>query len=142
MRKPSYPVNNTYRLRCYKCHFLYQPWLLPAGSWTRLMEGTDKHFGRDLGLDEKERVEIEKYLTSYAADRVKFRNEWTLRILKSLRGMVPERISEVPYIKKKHKDIPAEVLDLPYVKSISNCGACHRFAYRGDYGGGRIPGRH
>ncbi len=142
MNRPVRPVNNTFRTSCSKCHFLYQPWLLPARSWSLIMSGTKSHFGVDLALAPETSKEIEKYLTAYAADRIKVRNEWTLRILKSSRGITPASIHEVPYIKKKHAEIPADVFARPYIKNISNCGACHRWAFRDDYRGGRIPGPH
>jgi hypothetical protein len=142
LNRPVLPVNNTFRTNCSKCHFLYQPWLLPARSWSLIMSRTDKHFGKDLALAPETSKEIGKYLATYAADRIKLRNEWTLRIIRSTRGITPASITEVPYIKKKHAEIPAKIFERPYVKSISNCLACHRWAFRGDYSGGRIPGPH
>jgi len=47
-------VDNTlYQQECGSCHFAYQPGLLPARSWSTIMQGLDQHFGEnaELGAD-------------------------------------------------------------------------------------------
>jgi hypothetical protein len=39
------PVSNsTYTDQCSACHFAYQPELLPADSWRKILADTDDHF--------------------------------------------------------------------------------------------------
>ncbi len=137
--RPGVPKNVTYSEKCQGCHFMFQPWLLPERSWAAIMDNTGKHFGKDLKLGEKDANEIEKYLKSYAADRIKPRNEWVLRILRSVRGITPESIGEIPYIKKKHAGISAKVYKRASIKGFFNCAACHKGALQGNYGDGKIP---
>jgi hypothetical protein len=40
----------------------------------------------------------------------------------------PTRINDVPYIRRKHHDIPPDVLSRPSIGSLSNCAACHTTA--------------
>src|SRR3990170_4921817 len=53
-RPPSFtkaPENALYKQERSSCHFLYQPWLLPARSWQAIMDESDKHFGDKPALD-------------------------------------------------------------------------------------------
>lgn len=127
------PIDNAaYRQECSSCHFLYQPGLLPKRSWEALLKNTGKHFGEDLGLDEKIVMEITGYLTANSAERS--RTEWSRKILDSLRKTeAPLRITEAPYIVRKHREVGAEVFKRPSVKSFSNCGACHTRGADGDF---------
>ena len=40
-----------YGQECGSCHFPYQPGLLPAVSWERIMGGLEDHFGENAELD-------------------------------------------------------------------------------------------
>jgi hypothetical protein len=53
--------------------------------------------------------------------------------VRSVGSSTPVRITEVPYIKGKHRKITASVLDKPSIGSLSNCTACHRRAEEGNY---------
>ncbi len=125
--------NATYGARCSSCHFLYQPWLLPARSWSAIMASPGKHFGKDMALKEKDAKEISKYLIANSADRIKPRNEWTLKILRSIRGITPQSIRAIPYIQRKHRRITPDILARPSVLSLSNCVACHKGASESGY---------
>lgn len=61
--------NAAYADSCGACHFAYQPELLPAASWKKILESTDKHFGETVDLDESARPDISGYLASNAADK-------------------------------------------------------------------------
>lgn len=130
------PVQDaTYEEECGACHFAYQPGLLPRRSWDRLMapDALSDHFGDDAGLDEPTRKAIASFLDAHAAD-----DSWYKRSIKVRRsiakGDTPARITEVPYIRRKHADLGAErVKDNPKVKSLANCEACHRKAAEGNY---------
>ena len=46
------PVNNQlYIKECGSCHFPYQPGLLPANAWNKMMANLDKHFGLPKSLN-------------------------------------------------------------------------------------------
>jgi len=127
------PVNATYADECSSCHFLYQPWLLPARSWKVLMSNSTDHFGEDLALGQETAKEILEYLVANSTDNAVVRSKWARKIWRSLGGRTPESIRDVPYIKRKHREIRKDVYERPSIKSFSNCGACHRVAAQGDY---------
>ncbi len=126
------PVDNVmYAEECGTCHFLYLPGLLPAGSWVKVMEGAGDHFGEDLALDVELSDEILKYLKANSAETTGAKR--ARKILLSLHGETPLRITEVKYIKKKHHEIKAKVYKRESIGSFSNCSACHRTAAKGNF---------
>ena len=132
--KEMTPVNNpTYRETCGACHFPYQPELLPSGSWEKICAGLDNHFEEAIELEPASRKVIIEYLKGNAADRSSV--ERSAKIMRSLGDQTPLRITEIPYIQRKHHDIKAEVLERESIGSLSNCPACHQTAERGNYDG-------
>jgi hypothetical protein len=136
------PVQNAlYRQECGDCHFAYQPGLLPAASWQKLMDNLADHFGENAELDANTAVLVRRYLEAGAADQV-----YTGRsrsIANSLRGAVPLRITETLYFRRRHEEIPPRAaLQNPEVGSFSRCEACHTRAAEGIYNEHtvRIPG--
>ena len=126
------PVSSAaYADSCAACHFGYQPELLPAASWKKILEGTDDHFGGTVALDEGARLEISGYLASNAAD--KSSAKLAGKILSCLGGMAPLRITDIPYIRKEHYEITPQTIQRKSVGSLSNCIACHRTAENGVY---------
>ena len=137
------PVDNPmYEAECGACHFVYQPGLLPARSWERVMEGLDAHFGENAELDAEVRRLITVYLRDNAADRSEYRR--SVGITGSLRGgESPLRISETPYFQRKHHEVPARLVSgNEKVGSWSHCDRCHTEAATGSYNEHqvRIPG--
>lgn len=134
--------NDLYQEECSSCHFAYQPGLLPAASWKKLMGGLDAHFGENAELFEQTRKELTGYLVANAADKAQGyrRSE---KIARSLGNEAPLRITETPYIRYKHNEIPARVIrNNKDVRSLSNCAACHTRADSGSFAEReiRIPG--
>ncbi len=124
------PVDNAlYSEECASCHFLYLPGLLPAGSWVKVMEGGEDHFGEDLALDTETSAEILKYLKANSAETTGAKR--SVKIMKSLKGATPLRITEVRYIVKEHREIKSKVFKRESIVSFSNCGACHTTADKG-----------
>ncbi|BAV34057.1 cytochrome C [Sulfuricaulis limicola] len=126
------PVNNTrYAKECGSCHFAYQPGLLPARSWRKLMGNLADHFGDNAELPQEDAAAIADYLVKNAADRSNHRR--SVKISDSLSpGQTPIRISQVPYIVSKHDEIPARLITgNPKVKSLTQCQACHSRAEAG-----------
>jgi Dihaem cytochrome c len=126
-------ANPLYAKECGSCHFAYQPGLLPARSWRRLMGNLADHFGESAELVAEDASVIAAYLVANAADRSDYHR--SRRIMGSLADHdAPVRISLVPYIADHHEELPARaVKDNPKVKSLSHCAACHTRADKGSY---------
>lgn len=126
------PVTNpAYKENCGACHFNYQPELLPSGSWKKILVQLEDHFGQSFELDQEAQKEVLGYLEANAAERSTSRR--AAKIMKSVGSRTPERITEIPYIKDKHRKVSASVLNRPSIGSLSNCSACHRRAEEGNY---------
>jgi hypothetical protein len=142
-RQDVAPVQSAlYQEECGVCHFAYQPGLLPAASWDRLMNGLEDHFGENAELDADTGAQLRAYLVANAADRVN--SGRSPGIANSLRGDAPLRITETLYFKRQHDEIPARaVVDNPEIGSFSRCDACHTGAVNGSYDEHtvRIPGQ-
>lgn len=125
------PESPLYKQECSSCHFLYQPWLLPARSWKVLLDESDKHFGDNLALDDETKKELLAYLSSNSSER--FGSRWAQKITSSSEGTTPKRIMDVPWIKKEHREVGASVFKRPSIGSASNCGACHTKGAEGNF---------
>ena len=126
------PVENeTHQENCGACHFSYQPELLPSSSWKKILTGLNDHYGNEIILDEESKNNIQDYLMRNSAEVSSAKR--SIKIMRSLRGQSPIRITEVPYIRKKHHDISASVFARKSVGSFSNCVVCHKTASQGIY---------
>lgn len=126
------PVSNmTYINECGSCHFAYQPELLPAKSWRKITKSVENHFGETLSVTADSINEINDYLINNGADRSS--SKLSRKIMKNLSDLTPLRITEIPYIRKKHLDISPLILKQKAVGSLSNCLACHQTAEKGIY---------
>lgn len=125
--------NDLYAKECGSCHFAYQPGLLPARSWNKIMESLDKHFGESAELPAADKAAISEYLAANAAEHSSTRR--SQKILDSLdSSSAPLRITEVPYIQRKHREVPSSAFKKTGgVKSLSDCKACHTRAETGSY---------
>ena len=123
--------NQTYLNECGDCHFAYQPELLPSGSWNKILAGLEDHFGETVDLDEASEKTIDEYLKTNSAEHS--RAERTVKMMRSLGGNTPVRITEIPYIRAKHRKIRQDVLQRESIGSLSNCSACHVSAKKGIY---------
>jgi hypothetical protein len=137
------PVNHAgYASECGSCHMAYPPGLLPARSWRKIMSGLDQHFGDNAELDPAVLAELTDYVLANSADQSTYRR--SRKIMRSVADdAAPLRITEMPYIKREHREIPMRLIhDNPKVRSLSNCIACHRGADKGRFNesGIRIPG--
>jgi hypothetical protein len=125
------PVRNPlYKQECASCHMAYQPGLLPADSWRKLMGGLDNHFGENAELLAEDRQAILDYLEANAADAS------GLGRSAAFARSAPEgsiRITESRYFLRKHREIPRRFLAHEQIGSFSNCVACHRSADQGVY---------
>jgi mono/diheme cytochrome c family protein len=115
------PAAQTYRDECAACHMAYAPSLLPARSWTAILNGLEDHFGEYAVLDDATVTELNGYLTANAGD---------VRRGKFMRGLAkdvtPLRITDLPAYIRKHDEIPDyKITGNPEVGSLSQCQACH-----------------
>lgn len=111
-----------YAAECGSCHLAYQPALLAAADWRRVMSGLAQHFGTDATVDAKIAQEITAFLERNAGDPAKLGSAGN-----------PPRISTTARFIRKHREVPARLWQDPRVKSAANCEACHRGAAAGNY---------
>lgn len=125
-------ADKQYAEECGACHFAYPPGLLPARSWEKLLSNLGDHFGENAELGADAVQSLTAYLTKNAADKV--RNRLSASIAKSAAGSTPLRITELPYFKRKHREVPQRLVkDNPEVKSFSKCQVCHTRAAQGSF---------
>ena len=123
------PSDESYTKTCGQCHMAYPPMLLPSHSWKKIMNRLDDHFGEKIAIDSRLKEGISRYLVENGADRSSCKK--AVKIMKSLNGKVPMRITEVPYIRNEHREIPSKILEREKIGSLSNCLACHKKADQG-----------
>jgi hypothetical protein len=124
-------TNPAYKETCGGCHFAYQPELLPSASWAKVLSGLDDHFGQTLDVDSETLATLADYLKVNGAD--KSSSKRATKIMRSLSGDTPIRITDVPYIREQHHEISSDVLSRKPIGSLSNCSACHKTAENGVY---------
>ncbi len=125
-------VNNpVYTEQCGDCHFAYQPEWLPSASWMKILDNLDDHYGEAVELDDDSKRIISGFLASNAAD--KHHTERAVKIMRSLGNRIPLRITDTPYMKRKHHEISSNILKRKSIGSLSNCSACHIHAESGIY---------
>lgn len=118
-RVPPLPA---YQQECAACHVAYPSRLLPAASWSRLMNNLPRHFGTDASLDPATTRQIAQWLEANAGTG------------KRVTGPIPEdRITRSPWFLREHREVPAAVWQRANIKSASNCAACHTRAADGRY---------
>lgn len=135
-QKEVQPVDNAaWKEECGSCHLAYQPGLLPSKSWEKLMDAKAlaDHFGEDASLDADTLKQLRTYALENSAEK-----SWHKRSRKIAQatadGEAPLRIIEVRYIRRKHHDIPEQMVKgNKDVKSLSYCNACHTKAEEGIY---------
>lgn len=130
-KRLSVVSNDTCKKRCGSCHFAYQPGLLPSKSWVKIIEERDAHPGGALSLDERTKAELKSYLTLNSAENSQ--SKLSKKIMDSTGSDVPVRVSEIPYIKRKHREVAQEVFARKAIGSRANCIACHKSAETGVY---------
>jgi cytochrome b len=129
---PKLPDDPMWREECGSCHLAFHPNLLPARSWTRLMQSQVSHFGANLALEPATANAVLAFLQRNAAENST--TEPAFKINSSIAAnATPVRITETPYWVEKHKEISAADWQLPRVKTKANCAACHLDAEAGTF---------
>ncbi len=126
--RPMSAVQQAYVEECGSCHMAYPAGLLPPQSWDKIMKGLEDHFGENAELDDQTRAELSRYLQQASAPREgQYR-----RMIRNLDQQAPMRITELPYFRHKHREIPSRFIQgNDKVGSLSQCDSCHRGAQRG-----------
>lgn len=109
------------KAECGSCQLAFQPGLLPAESWKKVMAGLADHFGEDASLPPEQVAAIEEVLVRRAA--------------RPRGGEAPLRITEQRWWLHEHdaRHVKPERWTAPDVLSKANCAACHPRVERGDY---------
>ena len=90
---------------------------------------SEGHFGN---LDEQTKKQIMDYLKTNSAEN-NTSEKISKKILASVGTNKPTKITDIPYIKKKHDEISPEVFKRKTIGSRSNCITCHTKAKKGNY---------
>ena len=127
-------ANEAYKKECGSCHLAYQPGLLPARSWQKIMGTLDRHFGDNAELAPEDNKAIADYLSKNSADGSNYKA--SVKIANSIpSGETPVAISRTAYFVHKHREIPDRMVKgNPLVMSFSHCGRCHQNAAAGSFG--------
>lgn len=129
-KKVAYEQENpVFVNECASCHTLYPPSLLPKESWTALMGDLSNHFGDDASLDPTDHQTILAYLLAHSAESST--QEMSVKMMQSLQNRDMIAITQTPFWKRTHKDIPVTVFKNDTVKSRANCKACHNDVEQG-----------
>jgi len=128
--------NPQYVEECGSCHLAYPPDLLPADSWGKIMAGLKDHFGDNAELDAQTMNQIENYLRTNSANMPG--NQRSYKFVRSANGQAPRRITDLPYFKHKHREVPQHIIKSKQVVSLSQCDSCHQDAARGVFDEDRI----
>lgn len=115
---------------CGSCHMAYHPSLLPARSWTELLQQQHEHFEEDLLLDDALVIELTDFAVANSAE---------LGITEPSRKIIdwnkstltPLRITETRYWIHKHEEIAPEIWQQASVNGKGQCDACHSDARQG-----------
>ena len=101
--------------------------MLPASSWSRMMQGLDQHYGTDASLDAAMVRQIGTWLAAHAGT------------YKRVREAPPQdRITQSAWFERKHRDVEPGVWKRAAVGSRANCMACHTRADQGDFDDDRV----
>ena len=124
-------TNPLYEEECGSCHFAYPPGLLPEASWRKMMTSLDDHFGDNAELSADAQQQLLSYITENAADYS--RKRLSAKVMRYVgKREAPARITEVPYIRHEHDEIPVRVLRQQKLR-ISECPVCHIQAKKGSF---------
>lgn len=120
-RRVAAPTDGRWLTECGSCHVAYPPRLLPARSWSAIVDGLEKHFGSDVSLDASTAAGIRAFLMTNAGRDA------------SPAGTPPLRITQTRWFAHEHGKLDAAVWKGEKVGSAANCGACHRDADTGRF---------
>ena len=100
-------------------------------SWLKILNQLDNHFGEEIETDLATIKNISDYLTTNGAENSSA--ERSVKIMRCLGNETPIRITDIPYIRKKHHELDPTIFKRKSIGSLSNCIACHTTAEKGIY---------
>jgi cytochrome c553 len=128
------PDDPRWRAECGACHDPFPPTLLTAPAWRQVMGALDRHYGTDASIDAATAREIAAFLERNAGDGRRGAPPAVAEI--ATRGPAPPplpRIADSPWFAREHRKLPATTIARRDVGTLTNCGACHPAADRGDF---------
>jgi Dihaem cytochrome c len=130
--------HDAWKEECGACHLAFDPSMLPARSWQKMMNELKDHFGDDASLDPGTRAWITEFLVTNAAD-APAATYGMQRIARSIApGAAPQRITETPFFKYFHEEVPAHIWQRKKIGTPANCQTCHTRANESRYVGREI----
>ncbi len=132
---PQEPLDPTYADECSACHVAYHPSLLPQKSWSLLMADLSNHFGEDASLDPATTSALTDWLLAHAAESADTK---PARVFHTQNPQKPFTLTQTPFWKTTHKNIPEDTFTRPPVYDNGNCQACHSDAASGRFFPGNI----
>jgi len=111
-----------YQQECAACHMAYPPGMLPAASWTRILNHMDKHFGTDASLDDATLRELSTWLPA---------NGGTFRRVRE--APPQDRITQSTWFIRQHDEVSSATWKRASIGSAANCAACHAGAAKGNF---------
>jgi cytochrome c553 len=97
---------------CGSCHMAFPPALLSSADWQIVMQGLDKHFGVNAGMDARSRDQIATFLDRNSG------SGW-------VHSADSQRITETSWFIKKHQG-SIRMLINGRIGSLVDCAACHK----------------
>jgi hypothetical protein len=123
-------LDPTYQAECGSCHIAYPPALLPAPAWAPILDRLDRHYGVDASLDAAATRRVRDYVQANAGRN---RGESVPA------GEQLTRISTSRWFLREHRAAGAP--SAAAGKRMSDCGACHLQAARGDFSESNLRAR-
>lgn len=121
------PAATPWTKECGGCHLAYAPSLLPQRSWERMMREQAEHFGEDLSLSP---AVVKALLDEARAAAAPTWAEWKLAS-SAAAGDAPQRISELRFWRRAHRDLPENAYKAPVSSGRHDCESCHLDAASG-----------
>ena len=116
--------NPKFAKQCSECHNLYSPTFLTKKMWNVVLVEKEKHYKKDLTKDVPDFEKIKEYILKNTAETSN--TEISRGVVKSTKNKNIYRVSRTKYWKDIHKQIPRYAYKHPFIKSKSNCKACHQ----------------
>ncbi len=123
--------NQTVNTECGDCHMAFFAEMLPRGSWLKILNNLENHYGEDASIEPALLNEVITFHTSRASDVLNSRGarKWRKGLKK---GEMPDRITTAPRFIRKHDGNDFRYMWKKYkVTSNVDCVACHRDANKG-----------
>ena len=130
--QPALGENATWTKECGGCHLAYHPSMLPARSWTKLLQEQHAHFGEDLDLEDESVNRLLGFAAMESAEAHRTTLAWKVDST-TPPSATPLRVTDTGYWKHRHADLSDA--DWTRTKRFA-CDGCHLDAAAGTF----LPG--